>query len=156
MAKKSTERRLVNIGEVVEKDLDYTKKYRYADIRINSSNTDLCYLIFHLDSLSRDYKININEVLLLVYLYELGVFSGTIEFEGRLVRVIGLERYGFIEIDYSHNGKKLYSLSAKGIMFVKDFSKRISNSEHLIHRNRKAIMDDDSRAKAVISRYFDE
>lgn len=155
MVKKKAERRVIKITDAVDKDLDYTRKYRYADMKLDSSKIELCYILLHLEAVSNEYKVGYNDTLMMLYLYELGLFSPLIELNGNNVRIIHLERYGFIEEDYSNKGRKYYSLSAKGVIFVQDFLSRISDNSKLLSKNRKAILDDDSRAKSVLARFFD-
>ncbi|QQV91487.1 hypothetical protein M1M25_gp053 [Tenacibaculum phage Gundel_1] len=155
MAEKSTERRIVVIGEVEDKNIDYSKKYRYDDIKIDSSKIDLCYLILHVDLSSKKNNISHSDVLMLLYLYELGMFSTIIELESGGFSLSKLYKKGFLEDDYSMNGKKLISLSASGVLLVINLLKSFTDSDKYVGVNRKAIMDDDSRATSVIDRYLE-
>ncbi len=156
MALKNIERRIVNIGKIEVKDVDYSKKYRYDDIKIDSSKVNLFYLIHHVDYFSNEYDMNHLDVLMVIYLYELGIFSRDIEVGENNIRLDRLSRLGLVEDDFSINGKKLMSLSATGIMMVRKISKRIMDNDKYISINRKTIIDDDSRARAVINKYLKE
>lgn len=155
MAKKGAERKIVSIINVEDKNIDYSEKYRYNNIKIDSSKIELCYLILHVDSASKKHGITHSDVLMLLYLYELGVFSSVIELENGGFSLTKLYKKGFLDEDYPINGKKLMSLSAYGVVLVTNLLKSFNDSDKYVDINRKAIMDDDSRATSVIGKYLE-
>ena len=105
------------------KNLDYVSKFRLSNTVIESTNSQLYTILNNVMAVTSRYELSVEEVLCLIYLYELGVFSLVIKFQGREFRLGSLMDKGFVKEDYSYNNRKLYSLSDKGFDAINLFNK---------------------------------
>ena len=119
------------------KNLDYVSKFRLSNTVIESTNSQLYTILNNVMAVTSRYELSVEEVLCLIYLYELGVFSLVIKFQGREFRLGSLMDKGFVKEDYSYNNRKLYSLSDKGFDAINLFNKSFSMDRIDLSNNKK-------------------
>jgi hypothetical protein len=122
----------------------------------NFSSNDFSFTIFVLEELSLKYYLNYDEILIILYLYELVLFGRKVDFFGGWYMIGDLIDKGFADKDSSVTDKDLYRLSEKGYSLVSDYSDGFKKKEKWINENRKIPLTDNSEIKSVINNYFNK
>jgi len=142
---------------VVEVDLSVKKNtqlIKAKKLSTSFSENDFSFTIFVLEELSGKYLLSYEDILVILYLYEIVVFGRKIDFNGGWYLLGNLIDKGFADKDYSIKEKDLYRLSERGIGLVNDYSKGFGNKDKWINENRKIPISDQSIVSSVISDYF--
>ena len=122
----------------------------------NFSSNDFSFTIFVLEELSLKYYLNYDEILIILYLYELVLFGRKVDFFGGWYMIGDLIDKGFADKDSSVTDKDLYRLSEKGYSLVSDYSDGFKKKEKWVFLNRKIPLTDNSEVKSVINNYFNK
>lgn len=123
---------------------------------VNNANSPYSYLLFCLEILMEKYVLDYDEVLIFLYLHELGLFELKIKILERKINLGIYLRLGYICENYSHRKQKLYKLTDKGIGVITEFYKIMNNRDSFISANRKTEIALKSKVKAVLGDYFQE
>lgn len=155
MIKKAKKRDIVNVVEVDSKKADYTSRLRVGDVKIESSNINICYLIFHFQKIKKDLKLTFEQILILIYLYELGLFSRYVDIDNKFKKdILEFKDLGFVKEQFVGD-KRYYSLSDNGLYLIRDLFNDINNSSKHKGKNRKAELDLENKVDIVLNNYFD-
>ncbi|WP_439132515.1 hypothetical protein [Polaribacter sp.] len=147
-------KKFVRVKPKSTKIIDYTSKVK-KDFMISSSNLELCFLIFSVNEMLDKYKLTHEEVLIILYLYELGLFTIYVDINrGTEYSLNPFLKKGLIEQDYSNNDKKLFKLSDIGVDLVKNIFYNLENSEVFKNRNREISLELESKAVNLINKYI--
>lgn len=133
-----------------EKKILFKKEVVYVDGGENKS----AFLIFVLLDTARKFNLIIEDVLLFLYLEELGLFNKQINVSGNAYRLGNYLELGWICEDYLHNEKKLHKLSKKGNEVVAFFYKRLDDNTDLVSKNRSTETNLDNRVDSALDDYF--
>lgn len=138
-----------------------TKKINYTDIVkkdfvIDSSKLNICFLIFSMNEFLIKHQLNHEELLIILYLFELGLFPLLINLNrGSDYRLQSFLKKGLIEKEENVDNKKnLHRLSDVGLNLVKDVFYQLEKSDDFIGFNREILMDLDSRSTDILNKYF--
>lgn len=153
--KQEPEKKFVKVTPRNTKNLDYTVKYK-KDFQITCGEKGMLFLLLVLNDLKPIYRIEIEDFLKLLYLYELGVFPIMVDIGDkhsfRLTDYVGKR---FIERDYEASDKKeWYKLTVLGYEIVEKIFDRLNDLNQYKYRNREALMSVDNQAEHLIRRYF--
>ena len=146
-------KKFVRITPKSTKYIDYTQKAR-GELLINSSNLNICFLIFSMNEVIDKYQLEHKDILILMYLFELGLFSIYIDINTE--SKFSLNDYlkkGLIEEDFTNENKRLFRLSDAGIKLVRDVFYELEKSEVFKGRNREVDLDVESKAINFINSY---
>lgn len=153
-------KRNLETSEVIKVDLDIERKPISKDIisesikTVDTDVTGISFILFHLEFISSKYDISYEYVIILLYLYDLKIFTMTIEVHERQIALYQYVVNDLITDDYSVNNNKLYKLTDKGNGIVEEFRKVMKNDKSVMLKNRNTDIDLDSKAKSVLSSFF--
>jgi hypothetical protein len=120
----------------------------------NFSGNDFSFTIFVLEELSSKYYLNYDEILIILYLYELGLFGKKVDFFNGWYMLEDLIQKGFADKDSSFTNRDFYRLSEKGYSLVSDYSDAFKKKEKWVSLNRKIPLTNNSEVKSIINDYF--
>lgn len=142
------------INDTPKNALTKEELFKEDEVVIVGSGRKEAYLIFALHEVASKFDTDINVLLILLYLKELGIFNLRISVLTRIYRIGDYEKKGFIRVDYSKGGKKLYRLSDKGLKIVDALYAKLNDNSAYLSSNRHTDIDLESRMKSVISGFF--
>tara|TARA_R100000781_G_C4081320_1_gene127850 strand:- start:3032 stop:3538 length:507 start_codon:yes stop_codon:yes gene_type:complete len=125
-----------------------------ANVVVESTGLELCFLIFAFQEACNKYGIDYEECVVLCYLYELGLFGLQIDVLERRIRLGDYMSKKFIEEDWSHEFKKLYKLSKFGVEIVEYIFRTLGEKDRYIGDNRETGKGTELKMKGVLSKYF--
>jgi len=135
-----------------ETDIAFNQKV----IVVENVNSSYGYILLCLEILMEEHLLDYEEVLLFLYLQELGLFELKIKVRERNMDLSMYLRMGYIQENYSHKKNRLFNLSDKSLCVVNDFIKIINNRDSFISENRKTEITLDNKVKSVLGNYFDK
>lgn len=121
---------------------------------IEANKISTSYSLFALEVLSDKYYIEYEDILVILYLYELGLFELKINVLQKKINLKHLLSNDFIVMDYNCQGKELYKLTKKSFSIVKEFNELINNVGSFLTHNRKAELDLKNKVTSVLDSYF--
>jgi hypothetical protein len=128
------DKRKVDVKITVNKSIEVIEA---KELIANFSSNDFSFTIFVLEELSSKYYLNYDEILIILYLYELVLFGRKIDFFGGWHMIGDLIDKGFADKDSSFTNKDLYRLSEKGYSLVSDYSDGFNKKEKWISKCNK-------------------
>lgn len=142
----------VTIVPVKNKETDIA--FNQKVIVVENVNSSYGYILLCLEILMEEHLLDYEEVLLFLYLQELGLFELKIKLRERNMDLSMYLRMGYLQENYSHKKSRLFNLSDKGLCVVNDFIKIINNRDSFISENRKTEIKLDNKVKSVLGDYF--
>lgn len=123
------------------------------NIKVEESDIDMFYLIFSLGKVCEDYNIAYEDCVILLYLYELGVFPLSLEVHSKMIRLKGYLLIDLIKEEGVFNGKKLYSLTNTS----NDILKKIFSFDYtrVKHKNRVVETGVGLKVSSALNSYFE-
>ncbi len=144
----------IDIKFLKKKSLSNTVLFEQKEIIVESSKISSLYTIFSLEYISEKFLLTYEEILIMLYLYELGLFKLKITIINESFNVSNFIGLGYIVEDYSYKKTKLYKLSEKGINIVAEYLYHSKNNDTYISCNRQIGVDLDSKVKSTLSNYL--
>lgn len=144
----------VTIVPVKNKETDIA--FNQKVIVVENANSSYGYILLCLEILMEEHLLEYEEVLLFLYLQELGLFELKIKLRERNMDLSMYLRMGYLQENYSHKKNRLFNLSEKGLCVVNDFVKIINNRDSFISENRKTEINLENKVKSVLGNYFDK
>ena len=144
----------VKIGNIKKESLSETELFKQKEIIVNTDKLSPLYTIFYLEELSEKYLLTYEEILTMLYLYELGLFKLTVKVIHANIYVSNYLKLGYIVKDFKHKRIQLYKLSDKGFNVVNDFFKLSENRNSYLSYNRQTGVDTEGKLKSTLSNYF--
>lgn len=135
-----------------KKDLGYISRFRLDSVVIEPTRVGYYSIINNIIYVSIKLEIEIKDVLILMYCYELGVFALKMKFFGSEVNLGYLLKLGYLKEDYSFKGRKLYSLTNSGFNVVDVFNKSFEDSKSNSLLNNKSSISKD--VKSITAKYL--
>ena len=111
-------------------------------------------LLFSFQKVCKEYGIGYDECLVLLYLYELGLFGLRINIFKKRINLGDYLLKDFIKEDYSHYDKKLYKLSSLGSEIVKCLLQYSSDTTNYVGENRSVGLGLKNKVTSALSNYF--
>jgi len=137
-----------------KRDFKESAIFNKTEILVESQNLTSSYLIFGLNLVSKKHKISIEEILVCLYLHELGLFSLSVVVLHRWYKLAQYINKGLITEDYIVGRKTLYKLTKKGNDVVVDFNNTLGDNTGDISKNRETDMGLDNEVKSALADYF--
>lgn len=144
----------VKIVGSLKKDLSYVNKFRLGDIKVPSTKIELCYLIFKIEKISKEYGIDYKDVLMVLYLYELGLFKAVVNIEGKTYMLKNLKQKKIIKNNNSNRGKMMYSLDTKGFEIVRNLLSSLDFDSSIEDDNRVTLLENEDEMDKLLEGYF--
>lgn len=129
------------------------KEVKKEDVDVSESK--MPYMLLVLASVQKEFNIEFEEILYLIYLNELNTFKATISVLGNDVRIKSKVDDIFIENNFSVQGKDIYRLTKNAIRVVDYFYDRVKNSSQFLGLNRTTEINSISSVKSVLGGLFD-
>jgi len=148
-----------NVEDIKEVRKDsFTKEvlFKRSSVSVDSLKENNLYIIFGIQKVCDDYGIDYEECLMMMYLYELGLFGLQLSIESRRFNLGDYLLKDLICEDYSHKRKKLYRLSKLGNSIVNQILKSISDVSMFSTKNRSCDLEVDLKLKNTISSYLNQ
>lgn len=147
---KAYQKDYVNIKPLSNKVLDYSKTLK-KEIVFRAGVNPFSYLYLILKDTTTKYSVNVEEILMLFYLNELGVFPHEIQLDPeKRTYVDRFVNRGLIERDYTIKERDLYKLSETGFKIILDVLDAINDADKFLLYNREMTLDVHTKAKKVI------
>lgn len=145
--------------DVLRPDSTKKKVISYKDVFVEKKITvDVSgkghFLVFCFQELNNLYGLSVDEVSIILYLNDLWIFKLEIVIINRYVRLGDLLRREYIEVNYSYNNSKLYSLSEKGKGVVAKFDYLLNNTNEYLSENRETDISFDAEMKSIINKLY--
>lgn len=123
-------------------------------IVIKAGISPYSYMIFALETIGKNNFIVYEDILLMLYLYELGLFKYTINILGGRYTLRDLLNNEYVARDYSNKSNDLYKLTKKGLSIVNEVNEILSDKNRFISDNRQADLDLESDVSKTLEDYF--
>jgi hypothetical protein len=147
---KAYQKDYIELKPLSSKVLDYSKGLK-KDIVFRPGVNPFSYLLLIFNDIKTKYSIDTDEILMLFYLNELGVFVKEInlspENKTNINRFI---RRNLIEVDHSIKQKELYKLSEIGFKVILEITDAINDVDKFTLYNRELTLDIHTKAKKII------
>jgi hypothetical protein len=113
------------------------------------------FTVFHIEYLCEKYGVTQHNILLLLYLKELGVFGYTIDVLGKSYGIKDLILIGCVSLFFERKGmKSLYKITSFGNEIIDDYLKSFEKTERFVS-DEKLKKDSNVYLKSVLENYFD-
>lgn len=129
--------------------------FRKANVIIESSGSNLSYMIFAFQKVFEKYDVDYEKVLCLMYLEELGIFEYTIEILNKKMWLVEYVRSGLIIEEYLHDQKRMFKLSPLALEILKSVKSTLGDCDSFVGKNRILDVQTDDKVKSVLSDYWD-
>ena len=144
----------IEIKGLVKNGITKEMVFSQSKIVVSDENLKMSYIVFVLQKMSLEYNLSYENILLLVYLKELGLFRLQLDLLDKKPQIGHFENKGFIEQDYSIRGKTLYKLTSEGLCFVQEFYSLMSSPDPFLSFNREVDTGLDKNMKSFLDGYF--
>lgn len=148
-------KKYVRLTSKSTKNVNYTDVVK-KDFIIDSSSINICFLIFSMNEFLIEHQLNHEELLIILYLFELGLFPTYIDINrGPKYSLNSFIKKGLVEVEGNiENKKNLHRLSDIGLELVKNVFYKLEKYNDFIGFNREVLMDLDSRSTDILNKYF--
>lgn len=119
-----------------------------------SKNIKSSYMIFALQKIRQKFGIDYDTILVLNYIYELGVFDIRIKVEKRTVWLKNYIALGLIVRDYKVKDKELYCLTDKSNKIVMELNENVGDNQNFKIENREVEVGVDIKVSNALNSYF--
>lgn len=148
---KAYEKDYIEIKPLSNKVLDYSKELK-KEIVFRTDVQPFSYLLLIINDIKTKYSVDTEDILMLFYLNELGVFKSVVNLEvDKKTNISKFVDKNLIERDFSIKEKTLYKLSKTAIDIILDIRDSINDVGKFALYNRELTIDVHSKAKRVIS-----
>lgn len=140
----------IELKPLSSKVLDYSKGLK-KDIVFRAGVNPFSYLVLIFNDIKTKYSIDTDEILMLFYLNELGVFVKEINLTPE--HKTNINRFivkNLIEVDHSIKEKPLFKLSEIGFKIILEITDAINDVDKFTLYNRELTIDIHTKAKRVI------
>jgi hypothetical protein len=149
-----TEREIVEVVEVVKKS-EHLTLWKDREKAFDHSKFAISGLLLNLQRTGNRFGVDFHNILMLLYLDELGSFPYKLEIMGHKTSLIYFASYNFIQEDFAYNGGRYWKVTKYGKEIVDFFYSTINKNDSFIKDNRAEQLDAEGSVKVALDGYFD-
>ena len=134
--------------------LNKKRVFNKEDIIVKSSEVNLSFLIFHFEEIKKRYNIDYQDVMILLYLQELGLFRSSLIVFGLKIDLKELTRVGYVIESFKNKTNVLYKLTDRANEVLFELNLLIKNNNGNIMKNRTTDLSLEAKTKGVLDNYY--